>query len=190
MEPCFVFHVANAFDAEDGAVILDVIAYATMFASGGSGLDALGQLERWTINPATRDVHRRVIDPTPQEFPRIDERCSGQRYRSLYTVSVPPDADPQLTGATHLYKHDLETGSRRVHDFGDGHLPGEFVFVPAVPDAAEDEGWLIGYVLNVVEESTDFVILDARCFEAPPVATVHLPHRIPPGFHGNWFPAG
>ena len=42
VEPCFVFHVANAFDGEDGQVILDVIAYPTMFASGGSGLSPGG----------------------------------------------------------------------------------------------------------------------------------------------------
>lgn len=102
VETCFVFHVANAFDDGDGRVILDVIAYATMFASGASGLDALGRLERWTVDPATRRVDRRVIDATPQEFPRIDERRSGQRHRHIYTVSVPPDGNPQLTGATRL----------------------------------------------------------------------------------------
>ena len=193
VEPCFVFHVANAFDCEeggeDGQVILDVIAYATMFASGASGLDALGRLERWTVDPETRRVGRRVIDATPQEFPRIDERRFGQRYRHLYTVSVPADGNPQLTGATKLYKHDLETGSRRVHDFGDGHLPGEFVFVPATADAQEDEGWLVGLVINTAEDTTDLAILDARSFEAPPIATIRIPHRVPPGFHGNWFPA-
>ena len=193
VEPCFVFHVANAFDCEeggeDGQVILDVIAYATMFASGASGLDALGRLERWTVDPETRRVGRRVIDATPQEFPRIDERRFGQRYRHLYTVSVPADGNPQLTGATKLYKHDLETGSRRVHDFGDGHLPGEFVFVPATADTQEDEGWLVGLVINTAEDTTDLAILDARSFEAPPIATIRIPHRVPPGFHGNWFPA-
>ncbi len=189
VEPCFVFHVANAYDDEDGRVILDVIAYAKMFASGASGLDALGRIERWTLDPLTRRVGRRVIDDTPQEFPRIDERRFGQSYRFLYTVSVPPDGNPQLTGATQLYKHDLETGRRRVHEFGSGHLPGEFVFVPAAADAEEDEGWLLGLVINTAEETTDLAILDARAFEAPPVATVRLPHRIPPGFHGNWFPA-
>ena len=193
VEPCFVFHVANAFDCEergeDGQVILDVIAYATMFASGASGLDALGRLERWTVDPETRRVGRRVIDATPQEFPRIDERRFSQRYRHLYTVSVPADGNPQLTGATKLYKHDLETGSRRVHDFGDGHLPGEFVFVPATADAQEDEGWLVGLVINTAEDTTDLAILDARSFEAPPIATIRIPHRVPPGFHGNWFPA-
>ncbi len=192
VEPCFVFHVANAFDGEDGEdgqVILDVIAYSTMFASGASGFDTLGRFERWTVDSSTHRVSRRVIDATPQEFPRIDERRSGQGHRYVYTVSVPPDGNPQLTGATRLYKHDLGTGGRRVHEFGDGHLPGEFVFVPAAADAGEDEGWLIGLVINVADETTDFVILDARSVEAPPVATVRLPHRIPPGFHGNWFPA-
>jgi carotenoid cleavage dioxygenase len=33
------------------------------------------------------------------------------------------------------------------------------------------------------------VILDAARFEEPPVATITVPHRIPPGFHGNWMPA-
>ena len=75
-----------------------------------------------------------------------------------------------------------------MHEFGDGHLPGEFVFVPATTDAREDEGWLLGLVINVADETTDFAILDARFFEAAPVATVRLPHRISPGFHGNWFP--
>lgn len=189
VEPCFVFHVANAFDVEDGRVTLDVIAYPRMFDTGGSGLDSLGRFERWTVDPSTRRVDRRVIDVTPQEFPRIDERRLGQSCRYVYTVSVPPDGDPQLAGATRIYKHDLSTLSRRVHEFGDGHIPGEFVFVTASPNADEDEGWLVGFVINTGDQTTDLVILDARSFEGEPVAMVRLPHRIPPGFHGNWFPS-
>ena len=186
VDPCFVFHVANAYD-DAGRVVLDVIAYPQMFTGDGSGLDALGSLQRWTIDPATRRVERRTIDPTPQEFPRIDERRFGQEHRFIYTVSVPPDGNTQLSGATRLYKHDMITGEREVHEFGDGHLPGEFVFVPDGAD--EDSGWLMGTVLNVDAGTTDLVILDARRFEDAPVATVHLPHPIPPGFHGNWFPS-
>ncbi len=187
VEPCFVFHVANAYDDADGRVVLDVIAYATMFDSDASGLDALGRFEHWVVDPATRRIGRRVLDPTPQEFPRIDERRFGQDYRFVYTVSVPPDGNPQLAGATRLYKHDLATGCRLTHDLGEGRVPGEFIFVPAGVDAAEDQGWLLGLVINTADETTDFVILDAGCFEAAPIATVRLPHRIPPGFHGNWF---
>ena len=189
VEPCFVFHVANAFDDEDGRVVLDVVAYPSMFVSGATGLDALGRLERWTVDLSARRVDRRVIDAEPQEFPRIDERRFGQGHRYLYTVSVPPDGNTQLVGATKIYKHDLQAGTRRVHDFGDDRVPGEFIFVPAADDAGEDEGWLMGLVIDTANETTEFAILDARSFEAVPVATVRLPHRIPPGFHGNWFPA-
>ena len=189
VDPCFVFHVANAFDRPDGQVTLDVIAYTTMFSSGRNEFDALGRLERWTLDPATATIARRVLDPTPQEFPRIDERRFGQRYRYAYTVSTPPDGDPQLTGATKIFKHDFDGADTLVHDFGPGCLPGEFVFVPEAADAAEDEGWLLGLVIDTARDTTDFTILDARRFEAPPVATIRLPHRIPPGFHGNWFPA-
>ncbi len=119
----------------------------------------------------------------------MDERRFGQIYRYAYTVSVPPDGNAQLIGANRIYKHDLQTGERRVRDFGDGRLPGEFVFVPAAEDAGEDEGWLIGLVIDTTDETTTLEILDAHSFDAAPMASVKLPHRIPPGFHGNWFPA-
>jgi carotenoid cleavage dioxygenase len=32
------------------------------------------------------------------------------------------------------------------------------------------------------------VILHAQDLAAGPVATIHIPHRVPIGFHGNWVP--
>jgi carotenoid cleavage dioxygenase len=87
-----------------------------------------------------------------------------------------------------LYRHDLEAGTRQTHDFGPGRHPGEFVFVPASADSAEGEGWLIGLVIDRSAEQTDLVIIDAMDFEGAPVAHIRLPHRVPPGFHGNWIP--
>ncbi len=188
VEPSYVFHVANAFDAPDGQVILDVVAYDSMFDGGTQGPDSTGRgLERWTIDPVAKTVTRRTIDANPQEFPRIDERRFGQPYRYAYTMALPA-TDFQIA-ATALYKHDLETGARATHHFGDGRHPGEFVFVPAHAHAAEDEGYLIGLVVDLPRETTDLVILDARGFGGDPVATVRIPHRVPPGFHGNWVQA-
>ncbi len=61
--------------------------------------------------------------------------------------------------------------------------------MPAHAGAEEDEGWLIGLVIDTANETTAFTVLDARAFGSPPLAQVRLGHRIPPGFHGNWFPA-
>ncbi len=190
VDPCYAFHVANAYDTDDGGVILDLVAYDHMFA--GKALpepDApRGAFERWTIDPLAKTVRRSVIDRQQQDFPRIDERRFGQPYRYAYTMMLPDTPDPAFLGADSLIKHDLHTGRHTVHSFGPLHYPGEFVFVPAHPDAAEDEGWLVGYVIDAGTETTDLVILDAHDLAAAPSARIHLPHRIPPGFHGNWLP--
>ena len=40
------------------------------------------------------------------------------------------------------------------------------------------------------DETTELVILDAADFEGEPQARVKIPHRVPPGFHGNWVARG
>lgn len=188
--PGFAFHVANAFDRPDGRVELDVCAYDTMFADSRHGPDARGRgLERWTIDPQTRSTAIRTLDPAPQEFPRLDERRFGRPYRYAYCLALPDTGDEAFVGSSRLYRHDLEAGTRQIHDFGTGFVPGEFVFVPKAPDSAEDEGWLIGFVIDAAQDRTDLAILDAARFEEPPVARIHVPHRVPPGFHGNWIAA-
>lgn len=189
VEPCSVFHVANAYDRADGAVIMDVCAYGTMFGPEAVGPDGAARgLERWTIDPVTGTVAVATIDATPQEFPRPDERRFGQPYRYAYAMAVPTDPAAEFIGDTRLFRHDLVEGTRQVHDFGPRRHPGEFVFVPASEDAAEGEGWLVGFVVDMANDTTDFVVLDAMRFEEPPVGVVHLPHRVPAGFHGNWVP--
>lgn len=182
VDPCYVFHVVNAYDDADGRVILDVVVHDRMFSKTRVGPDSeRGGLERWIIDPTARTAEHVMIDPTPQEFPRPDERRFGLPYRYAYTMAL---TGPFL-GAC-LFKHDMETGERLVHDFGPGRHPGEFVFVPAHEAAAEDEGWLIGLVIDAAADTTDLVILDARNFQGVPQAVIALPHRVPPGFHGNW----
>jgi carotenoid cleavage dioxygenase len=185
--PGFAFHVINAYDAPDGKVVIDLCVYDSMFGDGAHGPDARSRgVERWTIDPDTQAVDVRTIDATPQEFPRPDERFFGQAYRYAWTMALPADPSARFVGATALYAHDLATGAREVHDFGPGHHPGEFVFVPESVDSPEGHGWLIGFVVDVEDESTDLVIIDARRFADTPVASIRLPHRVPPGFHGNW----
>ncbi len=189
VDPCYVFHPCNAFENAQGSVVVDVVAHATMFAQSRQGPDSKKvAFERWTIDPATRRVERKVIDEQPQEFPRCDERLLGKPYRYAYAMPL-ADEGSAFGSKTHLIKHDLQTGARAIHEFGAQRYPGEFVFVPRHADAAEDEGWLMGYVIDMAHQTTDLVILDAQAFSGPPQAVVTIPHRVPPGFHGNWVPA-
>ncbi|MGQ3100867.1 MAG: 8'-apo-carotenoid 13,14-cleaving dioxygenase [Sphingopyxis solisilvae] len=188
VEPCYVFHPANAYETEDGKVIVDVVAHETMFATSKRGPDSeRSRMERWTIDPAARTTTRTVIHDHPQEFPRYDERLTTRPYRYIYSVALPDRISSEMEIAdTRLFRHDLAEGTTAVRDFGPGHHPGEFVFVPRGDDGAEDDGWLIGLVVNMDDETTALHILNADDFSGPPQAVVRLPHRVPPGFHGNW----
>ena len=59
-------------------------------------------------------------------------------------------------------------------------------FVPAGPDAAEDDGYVMAFVHNPDRGAADLVILAPQDFTGEPVARVRLPARVPLGFHGNW----
>ena len=191
VDPCYVFHPANAYETDDGRVIFDACVHDTMFEGSYAGPSSNRvPFERWTIDPAARSVARRVIDPSPQEFPRPNEALTGRPYRYAYTLALPEGGNPAFLDAPQLYKHDLQAGTRQVHDFGAGQVAGEFVFVSRAGAAAEDDGWLMGFVIDKDRDTTDLVILDAARFEAPPQARITIPHRIPPGFHGNWIAAG
>ena len=46
----------------------------------------------------------------------------------------------------------------------------------------------MGYVFDRAEGRSHLRVLDAATLED--VASVHLPGRVPAGFHGNWTPDG
>jgi 8'-apo-carotenoid 13,14-cleaving dioxygenase len=188
VEPNYVFHVANAFETADDNVVVDVVSHDRMFARSTLGPDSVrSRLERWTINPSTRRVDRRVLHDHNQEFPRIDDRRTGMPYRYAYSIALPMEDHIELTiAATVLFKHDVENASTEMRDFGKDRHPGEFVFVPRNESGAEDGGWLIGLVVDMSNETTALEILNADDFTGPAQAVIHVPHRIPPGFHGNW----
>ncbi len=188
VDPCYVFHPANAYVDADGKIVVDVVTHDRMFARSNYGPDSeASQFERWTIDTATQKVARKVIDARPQEFPRYDERLTGKPYRYAVALALPErDTETMTIGDSRIYRHDLVEGRTEAHDFGVGKAPGEFVFVPRDGGTAETDGWYMGLVIDAEAETTDLVLLDAADFTGEPIARIHLPHRIPPGFHGNW----
>ncbi|MGH3607288.1 MAG: carotenoid oxygenase family protein [Pseudonocardiaceae bacterium] len=183
IEPCYVFHTLNAYDETNG-IILDVVRHPKTFDTDTHGPnEGPPSLERWTINLTTGTVTQQPLAHPGQEFPRIDERRIGRHHRYGYTLSIRED---QVQHPAALLKHDLQTHTITTRDFGPGHEPGEFVFQPNSPTSNEDDGVLMGFVHNHTTDRADLTLLDAATLDT--IATVHLPVRIPRGFHGNWLP--
>ena len=185
VEPCYVFHPMNAYDEGD-KVIIDVARHPKMFERNKLGPDeGAPTLDRWTVDLTGGKVLEERLDDRGQEFPRVDERLVGRRHRYGYSVAVVEDGDGhQDFGANAVLKHDLAGGTAVGRSFPRGSSVGEVVFVPNGPDAAEDEGVLMGFAYDGGRGASDLVLLDAGTLES--VATVHLPARVPHGFHGNW----
>ncbi|MEO3758495.1 carotenoid oxygenase family protein [Mycobacterium sp. B14F4] len=177
IDPCYVFHVANAYDDGD-SIVLQAIRYPELWRGTG-GFDADGVLWSWIIDLTTGTVSQRQLDDRAVEFPRIDDRLATLPAR--YAVSV---------GDGRLVRYDLTTGDGVEHAFGSPEAPGgpgEAVFVPSTSGPAdESSGWYLGYVYDPVRDGSDLVVIDASDFTGPPVARIQLPQRVPYGFHGNW----
>ena len=184
-EPCYVFHSYTAFDAADGTVVMDCVVHPSMFGVDlhGPG-DGVPNIERWTINPTTRKVSRIVVSDRACEFPRVDERLVGRQARFGYSVNI-----GRAWEHGPLLRTDFASGVTESISHGEGRFTMETVFVPRTPVSAEDDGWLMSMVHNATDLTTDLVLLDASEPSSSPVATVHIPARVPYGFHGNWIPS-
>ncbi len=178
IEPCYVFHVMNAYD--DGtSIVLDVVRYPELWRSNARRFE-VATLHRWTIDTVAGTVHESQLDDAPIEFPRMDERRLG----STYTIGYAAQSHDDQRAA--IVRYDMLSGASVRHDFGPGRFTGEPVFVPSRDDGDESAGWIMAFVYDAARDGSDFVILDARDITAAPVASVALPQRVPFGFHGNW----
>lgn len=179
----YCFHPLNAYEDDDGTIVVDVPMQDSVYDDSYPFDKAGPRLERWNIDPSSGKVRQEVVDDTPQEFCRVDDSRLGSRHRYGYTIGVGRDMPYD---DTRVLKHDFRTGERAVHDFGPGRHPGEFLFVSDPDRAREDGGWLLGLVHDDGLDRTSLVVLDAQDVPGAPVATVHVPRRIPYGFHGAW----
>jgi carotenoid cleavage dioxygenase-like enzyme len=196
VDPCWVFHTLNAYD-HDGWVVVDVCRYDGAYDVSTMGGHGPVTLERWLIDPVAGKVTRQGLDDRYQEFPRVDDRVVTRPHRYGYsavarevsqaTVSANGDfADDAFANA--VLKHDLAAGTVQAHGFGRDAAASEAVFAPVASDADEDDGYVMAFVHDPDRGATDLVIIAARDFTGEPVARIHLPARVPLGFHGSWIP--
>ena len=178
IDPCYVYHPMNAYEDGD-EIILDVCRMAHSMTLDRPDVPPV--LYQWRINQATGKVSERQLDERTVEFPRVPDSRVGLPYRYGYTAEFAQG----LPAAAAFRKYDLQTGASTAHDLK-GRVGGEPVFVPAQGASAEDDGYLLSFAYDPTEDKSELVIVDASNVKAEAVARVHLPTRVPFGFHGSW----
>ncbi|MGH3837537.1 MAG: carotenoid oxygenase family protein, partial [Pseudonocardiaceae bacterium] len=191
VEPCYVFHPLNDYDKAD-TIVLDVVRHPKMFDSVLDGRRELCEsnesattLDRWIVDLTAGRVHHTRLDDHPQEFPRIDERLLGRPHRYGYAMQAACGTGAIAVDA--VLKHDLHLGRTTVCRPGQHSQPGEFVFIPNSFETPEDDGVLMGFMYDATTNRSDLLLLDAATLDT--IAAIHLPDRVPHGFHGNWAPS-
>ncbi len=190
VEPFWVFHFLNGHDDGDAVVVEGCRADRLNVGFGEDQPDDVPTaLHRWRVDLATGTLSDEVIDDRPADFPRVADTAAGRSARFGYLAAARRwDEQVDFGGVT---KVDLRSGASTTLSWGAGESGGEAVFAadPGRADGPdpEDAGWLLAYVSDKATRATDLVVVDAGAMEE--VARVHLPRRVPFGFHGSWLPA-
>jgi len=191
----FIYHVINAWEEGDEIVMVacryqparhpdgsfDDVTTAKMIAR--LVMDA--RLWRYRMNLVTGECHEECLDPEHNiEFPSYDTQRTGRYSQFAYFV----DHHPQLLKWDGISKYDTTSGER-LSSWSDDPKHcwySEPWFAPADNQSSEDHGYVVAFVWNDKTEEQQLQIFDAKDLSKGPIARVHMPERIPPGFHACW----
>ena len=193
--PCFLYHVVNAWEEGD-EIVMVACRYLPARRADGAIDDARtahmiahlmmdARLWRYRMNLKTGATREECLDARHNvEFPSYDSRLTGRRSRWAYVV----DHDPAILRWTGVRKYDTDSGAC-TGAWSDGHDScwySEPWFAPADGQQREDHGYVVSFVWNAKERTQQLQVFDAQDISRGPVARVHLPRRVPAGFHACW----
>ena len=184
-EAFFVFHFANAYENAD-EIIVDFVRHADLKLTRSKENRMPPHLYRTRINLSTQMIQHEQLDDRIIEFPRIKEDRDSLPHRFIYSTTKLSDLNAMKDQFTALIKYDVEKKTSQIHDFGNTFEIGEAVFVPKANSTSEDDGYLILFVYNKIENSGECVLLDAKNMRDEPLARIKMPRRVPSGLHGSW----
>jgi len=190
VDPLFVYHHANAFPDGD-TLVVDLVGYADERAVTDLTLANLrsaspsvprGDLRRYRLPLDGGRATGETLREGHMEFPVVDyPRRLGRPYDRVYVA----EADGASALPTRLARVSVPDGDATTWE-EPGTFPGEPIFVRA-PEDADGEGVLLSVVLDGAAETSFLLVLDAGTMTER--ARAPLPHRLPYGFHGQFYAA-
>ena len=192
--PTFVLHWINAYEdgdwvtvdgyfQQDPAPTLPPEATVDQRLFRYLDLHAMKSIPwRWRMNMRTGETKEGPLSDTITEFGMINNNVAGRPYRYAYSA-LPTEGWFTFEG---VIKHDVTTGAMETYAFPEGTYCSETVFAPRPGGTAEDDGWLLTYTTDIVNDESHCAVFDAQNPADGPVARVRLPERICSGTHAYW----
>ncbi|MEO7242360.1 MAG: carotenoid oxygenase family protein [Variovorax sp.] len=198
--PCYILHLANCYEDGDEVVMDGCVMLNPHKPNVGSGNEGGRQaayekirahldkhnnptlMYRWRFNMKTGQTHEEQLDDEITEFPIVSNDYVGRPYRYSYNVLY-EKGEWLFRG---LKRYDLQTQSTQRLEYGPGRFGSEPQVARRIGAVAEDDGYVITYVNDMLQKRTECVILDASDIGRGPLAQIVLPHRISAGTHACW----
>lgn len=189
LPPGFAFHFGNGWEEADGTIRFDIVHDPNVDEMQEFFKPMIGRFPTWggstclvTLPPNGSPRFENLADRT--EFPMINPANRTRRNRFVYASALTgTSAEGWFTAVT---KIDLEHGGNQVCEFGPDWLVEEHVFVPNPRGKREDDGWLVGSVLNWRLRQSALTVIDATHMERGPIVTAWLDRAQPLGLHAQF----
>ena len=179
----WMWHTANAYDQGD-TVVLDFVRWdAPGLVSGNTHSD----LSRLVLTPTTGAVNSSTLADRAMEFPRIDDRAITGGHQIIGSAMQSGRQQLIVGDEDMLGWHDSRTGSFTTWNAGNLAV-GEQTYIPRPGDPDPTSGWWTTIATDRTDHTSKLLIIPAADPASGPVATVHLPQRVPLGLHGSWQP--
>lgn len=194
---CYIYHTVNAYEEVDKQGNTVVVMTACRIENPVPDCDHSLEptiprlfflrmhpfLYEFRFNLGTGKATQRQLDDFPTEFPRTNDSLLGVKQRWGYHPRIAKEPTLLFDG---FIKYDLHNGAAEHIIYGKGRLGGETVYVPRQNPAAEDDGYVMTFVRDRVENRSELVIYSAQSPQEGPLARVLIPRAIPIGFHTEW----
>jgi carotenoid cleavage dioxygenase len=143
---------------------------------------------RYTVDLDAGTITEGPLDDRTSELPMIDRQMNGRPHSTAWAVSLGGEFSRPTSSALLQYSADGSSSRAGTFDLPGSDIGAEPLFV-ADPDRPDEAGgWLLMAVFRAETNTSDIVVFDAEVIGDGPIATVHLPERVPFGFHSSWSP--
>lgn len=193
-EPTFVLHWINAYEDGD-EVVLDGFFQqnpAPDFGPDASVEERLFRFldsttlqpipYRWRMNVSSGASKEGPLSDLVSEFGMINPTVAGRPYRYTWSTTN----EPGWFIFNGLRRTDVETGDVQEHTLDEGIYLSEAPMAPRSGATAEDDGYVITFSIDTVNDRSECLVFDATDITPGPIARIALPERISSGTHATW----